>query len=516
MTPADLGLPLPSWRPGQFAFIEDIAACDAPHQLLIAPTGFGKSGTYVGLHRYTGWRTVVLTATRSLQDQLMREFAQPIDLVDVRGQSNYECVESNNSASPLTPFFRRGRHYTVRDAPCTRGIRCQMKDGGCTYYDAIRAAAANPIFVTNYDFWMRNKDRMGPVDLLVMDEAHQAPQELADFMSFRLTKDQRRLFSRSLPEGENLETWQAWAEWAAGAMKERLGPDAPLAIVDLARDIERMADILGHGDWVVEHTEQGGVNFDCVDSAQFGQHFLWGKAKRTLLVSATVNGMTAKALGMKVEEVKVWEAKSGFPVERRPVYAVNGAVRLNFRSLEGEKRMWVALIDRILSQRSDRKGIIHTTSFERARYLCQHSALRNRLLLNDSSSTALTVERFRKAPSSTGLTLVSPSVTTGWDFPLSECEFQIVGKIPFPDLRSKASKVVNKRNPEWSGYQAAQSLVQSSGRGMRSAEDSCETFVVDGNFDWWYGANKKYIPKWWQDAVRWVDLSKLPPPLPKL
>lgn len=517
MNPSDLGLPLPSWRPGQFSFIEDIAACDSPHQLLIAPTGFGKSGTYVGLHRYTGWRTVILTATRSLQDQLMREFASPLGLVDVRGQSNYECIAAKGGADlGLGTFFRANRYYTVRDAPCTRGVRCPLKDGGCLYYDAIRTAAASDVFVTNYDFWMRNQQRMGKVDLLVMDEAHQAPQEMADFMSFRLTRDQRRLFSKSMPEGDTVDTWQAWAEWAAESLKAHLGPDAKLEMVDLHRDIQRMADILGYGEWVIEHTEKGGVDFDCVDSAQFGKAFLWGRAERTLLVSATVNGMTAAALGMAAEGVKVWEAKSGFPVERRPVYAVNGAVRLNFRSMEGEKRMWAALIDRIVRERPDRKGIIHTTSFERARYLCANSALKGRLLLNDSSSTALTVERFRRSSPASGLVLVSPSVTTGWDFPMQDCEYQIIAKIPFPDLRSKAAKVVNSRNKEWSGYQAAQAIVQSSGRGMRSENDSCETFVVDGNFDWWYGQNKKFIPKWWQEAVRWVELSALPKPLPKL
>jgi Rad3-related DNA helicase len=63
---------------------------------------------------------------------------------------------------------------------------------------------------------------------------------------------------------------------------------------------------------------------------------------------------------------------------------------------------------------------------------------------------------------------------------------------------------------------AAQELVQSSGRGMRAEDDHCETLIVDGNFGWWWKANKKWTPKWWQGAVRWAELSSLPPPPPKL
>lgn len=511
MTPQDLGLPQSMWRPQQWDFVSAIADHPAPHQLLVAPTGFGKSLTYIALQRLTGWRVVVLTATRALQDQLMREFEQAIGLVDVRGQSNYECVAATNPSIGLGLFFRAGRRYTVRDAPCSRGIMCPLKDRGCAYYDRIREAAAAPIFVTNYDFWFRNKGKMGPVDLLVCDEAHQAPGELQDFLSFRLTRDQKRLLKRNAPTGEDAEEWAQWAEWAAGFLKEQGDDSQPK--MDLRRDLERMAAVLTQGEWVIEHTEAE-VRFDCISAPQFGAKYLWGGADRCLLVSATVNPMTAAALGMNAKEVKVWEAESGFPVERRPVYAIKGAVRLNFRSTEGEKRMWVNLIDRILASRSDRKGIVHTTSFERARYLAEHSRHTKRLLLNTSIGTGSVVQNFRQSASP--LVLVSPSVTTGWDFPGSDCEFQIIGKIPFPDLRTKAAKVLNQRNKEWGGYTSAQTVVQSSGRGMRSADDQCETFIVDGNFDWWWGQNRKYLPKWWQDALKWVGLTDLPQPPPKL
>lgn len=514
MTPQDLGLPFPSWRPGQFDMVMDIALSPSLADLLIAPTGWGKSLGYTGVSAVRGGFTVILTATKALQDQLMRDFEQPMGLVDVRGQSNYDCAASNHPPEGMSHYFRRGKAYTVRDAPCTRGVQCPMKEFGCHYYDRIREAQSARVFTTNYDFWMRNKSKFDEPDLLVMDEAHQAPGELQDFMSFRITREQKRAFGQNMPSVDDPVQWRTWAKWAYEKLAAKHPEELSDTLRDLKQEFRRMSAVLGHGEWVVEFMENGAIHLDCTNAAQFGRAFLWGGAAKVLMVSATVNPMTAAQLGIPEKEVKVWEAKSGFPVERRPVYFVEGSTRLSFRSQEGEKRIWLSLIDRIVGVRQDRKGIIHTTSFERAKYIIANSRWKSQLILNESSSTAATVAAFRSMPP--GKVLVSPSVTTGWDFPLSQCEYQIIGKIPFPDLRTKAAKIVNKENPEWAGYAAAQTLVQSGGRGVRSADDQCETFIVDGNFDWWFRANRKYIPKWFQEAVRWVTMAKLPEPPPRL
>lgn len=480
--------------------------------MLNAPTGFGKSLTYLAIAALTGWRVAILTSTKALQDQLTREFSE-WGLIDVKGRQNYECKAALRPDLGLGMFFRRGRTYTTAEGPCRRGITCPLREMGCDYFDRIREAARSQVFTTNYDFWFRKQEELGKIDLLVMDEAHQAPDELADFLSFRLTSDHKRAIRAEWPKGEDVKEWRAWAIWAsdrAADLLEANGDDERLREFKFMMD--DMIEMLGAGEWVIEHHDKG-VSFDCIDPEAFGRRKLWGSVPRRLLVSATVNLMTAKAIGLDPRKVKVWNGKSSFPVSRRPVYVVQGATRLNFRSTEGEKLMWSNLADRIISSRQDRKGIFHTHSFERAKYLLAHSRLRNTMTLNESRSTAITVASFRKA--ATGV-LVSPSLTTGWDFPFTECEYQIIGKIPFPDLRTKAAKARAARNKEWAGYTAAQTIVQASGRGMRAEDDQCETFIIDGNFDWWIGTNRKFLPKWWLDSLVWVTLATLPPPLPKL
>lgn len=520
--PTAFGLPYSDWRKGQWEMICGIL--DSPQQfhLVVAPTGFGKSLLYMGISALSEDRAVCLTATKALQDQLNRDFgggsddgSGPLGLYDVRGRGAYPCTLAQYVPS-MAHLVRPGA--TAATAPCRWGFSCPLKDtAGCPYFDKVGLAHLPKLLVTNYDFWLYNPQRRGETNILVMDEAHQAPQELADFFSFKFTTEMLRYFDGHYPENEEVEGWIEWHKWATEKVERKLeqyrGGKPPDALMELASNLSKMVRMKA-GEWVVERGEHDGSwSFDCIRPEEFGK-FMWGdvigRGGKVVLVSATANLMTAQAIGIDPAKCKVWEATSGFPIERRPVWAVNGAVQVNYRMQEADKRLWVTLIDRILGPRLEAglKGIIHTTSFERARYLQQYSRHSSKLLLNESRNTREVVAAFKR--SRTGLALVSPSVTTGYDFPYEECRFQIIGKVPFPDLRSKAAKIKAKRNKEWAGYMAAQELVQSAGRGMRGADDWCETFIADGSFGWWWKANRKWTPKWFQAAVVGVEIGKLP------
>jgi len=367
--------------------------------------------------------------------------------------------------------------------------------------------------VTNYDFWLYNPD-FPKADTLIMDEAHESPEVLAGYLSMRISKDARYYFNNRLPQSEELDEWIEWSKWALDIVVtklERYKSQPPSDLVKLRRELEKLRLLCTHGEWVVEILPDGSVAFDCIDPSYFGA-LLWGRSDRTLMVSATANSTTAKAIGIK--DVVVHQASSAFPIDRRRVWSISNAVQVNYRMQDAHIRMWVSLIDRLIESRCDRKGIVHTTSFQRAKWLQTYSRFSSKLVLNESGTTRECVTRF--VDSKSPLVLVSPSVTTGYDFPYDACEFQVIGKIPFPDLRSKANKVKAKRNPDWASYMAAQTLVQAAGRGMRAEDDRCETIVVDGNFSWWWKKAKDFTPKWFQEAVGYATTSTLPTPPPKL
>jgi len=210
-----------------------------------------------------------------------------------------------------------------------------------------------------------------------------------------------------------------------------------------------------------------------------------------------------------------WECPSRFPLSQRPVISVNTypSVRVDARMHETTKYLWLQRIDRIVGPRVALgwNGIIHTVSYQRMKELMAMSEYRDRFIVHDSSNTREQIQWFKAHPGE-GWVLVSPSVVTGYDFPDDQCRFQIIGKVPQPDMRGPILKVRAELDKEYAGYLAMQKLVQACGRGMRGPDDWSETFICDDHFaDWFFRRFSKHAPRWFKDAIIYVE--HIPAPL---
>jgi len=116
--------------------------------------------------------------------------------------------------------------------------------------------------------------------------------------------------------------------------------------------------------------------------------------------------------------------------------------------------------------------------------------------------------------SSPPIVLVSPSVTTGYDFPMPEGnpQYIIAGKLPYPDTSSPVAKARQEDDKEWSSYIAMESLVQSAGRCSRSVEDKSEILIIDDNWKWFLKRYGKFAPAWFRARYR-GSLATVPDPL---
>ncbi len=115
-------------------------ALDSParYNLICAPTGWVKSLGYVAMGIMSGKRTVVLTSTKGLQDQVTADFAGMV--TDVRGMQNYKCKVAVDFGFPA---------YTrVNEALCQAGAGCALRSGGCEYFDDYRRAQVADVVVT--------------------------------------------------------------------------------------------------------------------------------------------------------------------------------------------------------------------------------------------------------------------------------------------------------------------------------------------------------------------------------
>lgn len=536
MTPADLGLPLKfrEWRPGQDDAILDAAVSlsqDGPgHRFYVSsqPTGAGKSLFYIALARLLeSKRTLILTVTKALQAQLESDFGS-MGLVTIKGQANYPCV--------LEPGA------TVADGQCHAGYNCEFRNTTCEYYGkAIPRARAAPIVAGNYDWWMYAQkfaidNPVGEFDLLIPDEAHEAPEKLAEFVSIYISgKELSDLLGRNLPSIDaGIEYWTGWAKEALreanieleSAKTERGSVTHIRRLRNLAGKLDDLSNaarwvrtdpthpnitIPGQSsDWVAEEHDHG-ITFSPIWAHGYAERFLFAGIPRVVLTSATIIPKTVSYLGLSPETFEFNERNSTFAAARRPVYSI-GTIKVRFGMSRGEEMVWMNKIDSILDERPGLKTIIHTVSYKLAQFIHSNSRHRGRMMVHDNRNTVQTVDRFRRA--GPGTVLVSPAVRAGWDFPYDQCELQIVAKVPFVDGRGNVLKARHKSDKNYLNYLALMSLIQSCGRGMRAADDMCETFIVDANIGWLLSACRKakLIPKWF----RVVPVDTIPLPLARV
>lgn len=525
--PFALGLPdqFEDWRQHQPDAIWRAIESEERFAALVLPTGAGKSLTTMSIPMITGWRTAFLTSTKNLQLQYSRDF-QSIGLTDIRGQQNYRCVAFDDEH--LSYKDESGRWQSCEEGPCHTGLGCSRKPTrddpdahGCDYYDALASARKAKLVISNYKLWLTQWQYgmgLGRFDCLVLDEAHNAPEELASFLSTPLLH--RDLMSNAIeppPEQTDLDIWARWAKATASMLARKLDEWKPRNRLEMSkyrgakrlmRKLETLA-LMKHDSWVLTLADDG-WHFDPVWVSAH-RETLCQMIPKIILTSATFTRKTAEMLGIENDKLAWHETPSDFPVSRRPVYYVP-TVRLDYRADDYTLREWISRIDQILRARQDRKGIVHTVSYKRRNEIIQRSEFAHRMITHDSGNSAAAIEKFRSA--GPGAILISPSMTTGYDFPMEAAEFQILTKLPFPDTRSPVVRARLGIDPDYANYIMAQELVQAVGRGMRSRDDQCENFIVDDNFKW---ARKKcahLFPQWFMESIIWAN--NLPSPLPKL
>lgn len=512
--PDVMGLPgkFKKWRPDQLQAFQIIL--DSPTRFvgLTLPTGSGKSLTYMAALVLGGGRGVCLTASKGLQDQLGDDFGS-VGLLDIRGQRNYPC----KALQPEGEFY--GMHAGQVDAdscehgPCHAGAKCTLREAGCTYYDRVRVAMGARLVSTNYAFHIaqrRYSTGLGKIDLLICDEAHAALDELSKALTIRIEKWLLAAVGvdSQPPVGSPLQAWRDWGNWHALKLKKRL---EQLPVPKTANEakyrrrikaMERLLSDLGEmeiGNWVEDHVPEAWV-WECVYPASYAEELLYQGANKVVFLSATLTDKTLQLLGVGGQCTR-WEAPSRFPVERRPVYYIP-TVQVDNRMKPEAVTSWIGRIDQIVDHRRQVNGITHTRSYKRRDEIWTLSRNSDVMITHDldpknkkPGEMQQVVLQFKKWQQHDPQCLLSPAIVTGWDFPYEQCRYQILAKVPFPDMRSAVMKARAEVDPEYPMYLTAQDIEQAFGRGMRAEDDWCEGFIIDDHWKWFLNKHRKLFTK---------------------
>jgi Rad3-related DNA helicase len=535
-SPRELGLPpkYVEWRDTQRDGLEFILQSKYRVHGLAAPTGSGKTAIALALgvlKAREGKRTLILTETKGLQKIYAEEGAQMQKglVANVSGAGNYRCTVLEPGGRYDYLASSRGMRATCDNGPCNVGMPCKLRDMGCTFYGsdgALQKAKDAKIVITNYANWFSAADqaakeeKFGDFDLIVMDEGHGAADVLCNSLSVELDlRDVAHL--KSADARQDMSKWSAWCRQLLPSVESELGQcmsdikaakssGSGYVPAHLMIDLKRMQRVVravnrvatARGRWVAIGSGAK-VTFKPVWPDQYCESHLLRGIPQAVMMSATLVPQAMKNVGLRDDQFDFMEMESSFPVERRPVYLLPCA-RMRWDMDAAEEQKMLDGVDALLKTRPDWRGIIHTVSYGRSRLIESRSRFRERMIDHVPSATIDTVERFQKN-SPKGAVLISPAISTGYDFPDDQARFQILPKIPFPDTRDPVTAARIALDKKYLYYAAMQYIIQAVGRLFRHHDDYGETWLLDSNALWFFEAAKEFMTKSFAPCVKKVS-----------
>jgi ATP-dependent DNA helicase DinG len=195
---------------------------------------------------------------------------------------------------------------------------------------------------------------------------------------------------------------------------------------------------------------------------------------------------------------------STFPPERRPIY-IYPVASMSRKTKDDAYPIMAEAVEKVVNKHPDDKVLVHTVSYDFTRYLQGTLAgLSSRLVAYHSAGDKQrAIDHYLYQPSSV---LLAPSLDRGIDLPQDSCRAIVITKVPFPSLGDKqvSARLHSPGGQTWYNVRTIRSLVQMTGRGMRSEDDYCESYILDRNFlDMIWNKTRHLLPSWWKEALVW-------------
>jgi len=455
--------------------------------VLEGPTGFGKSAVGKAALSLCG-KGFITSPLNTLVSQYSQD--EHLGLTEVRGQSTYTCrafdgVDCEKASDSFEDHNTKCMDYVpMRDAFWTA-----------------------PHSVTNVHFLYYAPPVEGafyPRDVLVIDEAHNLENILISMGRRSITSTQvsaikARLFDCPNKDKEllNLKNFAEWLRYFESAVDHALrnfsdGEDK--------RNYESLKQAvnftLNCGDWITWR-EKGNLVIAPM-SAKRAAQILFRCARRVLFMSATMGDIPLflKNLGINEKEVGVYRAPCDFPAENRRIIYRNRGSMSKKTGQPGLPGM-LGECSRILKNCPDERGVIHCHSRVLQQTVSQHlqGEFGKRILTHGSGADRDGgIKRLRDSRNGV---LCAVAMTEGLDLRDDDARFCIFAKIPWPDLSDPYTAERKKRSQEWYENVTALSVIQGSGRVVRSVTDHADTFIFDSSFE----RLLPRFPDWWKAAI---------------
>ena len=544
--------------------IEQALKSGFKHIFLEAPTGFGKSPVAIALARYLG-NSHICTATKDLQTQYSRDFPfvhevkgksnflclvkcdtgleETCEYGPCMKDDGYDCIYKTR----MTDYKAEGEgtKYEIIDLDSfakkkyidnmkshLKIIDLEWKP--CHYYHQKWVAARSSHTIYNYKYFLSDLFYSGNIHqrkLLVIDEAHTVESEVADFRSFVIYRD---ALMHLIPKLQfpnkmeyNIETWidfgtelreelLKFIDKASDAVEDNKSyePYTEKNLIDALTKEKNVAAVIedmkcNRNNWIVTNVEKNSSNqlrrvvLTPLNVSNYFNDIL-SMGAVTLFMSATIlsKNYLCKVIGLKPDQVQfIRVEQSEFPVKNRPIYLMNIAW-LNAKTIGQSLPSIANAVNNIMSIHKNEKGIIHTTSYSQLQFIKNNISRENTARLIETGPMFDRNEILQKHSKTTKPTvLISPSLYLGVDLKDYLSRFQIIVKVPYPDLTDRKIAAMKQRDPKWYNWNTILRLVQAYGRSIRSKDDFANTYILDSSISYLIRNAREMLPKWFLDAI---------------
>lgn len=502
--------------------------------LLNLPTGTGKS--FIISTMFTNWyknyvndeaRFDILTNSKILQDQYIKDF----DFINVyKGKSNYYCNLYSCQCDIGKDLCKD------KKPPCTNTT--------CPYDMAKNKWMGGDIGLTNFHLfttlalYQKNMLDSRAANVLIIDESHDFESTFSGFLSTKVSaktlkkcgfdgKEIESLDDRYISKIKTIEKYLEFVE-------RKLVPELEQKILlfegkvstaqkkqkilytEYIQNIQSKLESFTHLFKSYENNPNNivlDINKSNSDKMYSGveltsQHifiyeyindYVWKKYDHVIFMSASIldKQLFSFINGLDDKLTTYYEIPTPFDVNNRKIYYLKVG-KMNYTNKQDSFKSMIPWIKKILEKYSNKRGIIHTTNYEIAEWV-KENITDSRLLFHNNENRNDILEKHLTGLEPT--VLVSPSMMSGIDLKDDLARFQIILKVPYPNISSNMIKGRQKANPNWYSLKTAMDLIQTYGRAVRSTKDYADTFILDENFSDVLRYNQ-YLPKYFIDAIK--------------
>ena len=510
------------------------------YMMINSPTGTGKSYFAV---MFINWylnhinpdaRFDMLTNSKILQNQYVREF--PF-IQSLKGRNSYTCHTYNCSCQEGKEMNKALKR------------RCE----NCPYDAAFSSWLLSDVALTNFHLFdtlhlflpghLENKKS----NVLIIDEAHDFESVLCDFITMKISERSLKLLgfndmkifniSQKLQNVRSVLKFIDFInEFFMDEMSQLLENLRSLLanpkitqpekirvsknITNLEATIEAYKTFTKSMDdgtddinnWVMDYEKENSnvgkkslmpIAFviQPVWSRKYLNDYIWKHYDHVIFMSGTLldKDMFAYLNGLDTSLCSYFNVKSPFSPKRRPIYYIKVG-KMTFENKEATWEKQKKVLDNIIKRNKDKKGIIHTTNYEIAGWLKEYYKDNTRFLFHTSDDRDKIL--YEHVTSTKPTILVSPSMMNGVDLKDDLSRFQVMMKVPYPNIKSEKIKKRQRDNKDWYNWKTCVDLVQSYGRSVRSEEDWAETYILDESLSNVMRYNYKYLPEYFTEAIK--------------